>query len=242
MTTFGTLVDLVQGRLGVGGSTAESEVKQAIVDAISHYESAPFWFLDELDSTATLTSSTADGAGAGATVIQQLGIYEFPASPKLLSLDAPLRIKWDTAQDPIQMHQQTWSYLDGLRVEASVFTGYPTDYATRGEKVLLYPIPNGVHTLYWTGRVEQSASGGPLTTSSADSETNAWMVEGAELIKARATELVKQDSWDDQSGLSGLLPHEAAQGFLSRREASAYQNLVDKTNRRLSTGRNAVNW
>ncbi len=178
-------------------------------------EEENFWFSqDKYVQAADVTSSTADGTE----------YYAFPTSPDLLRPDS-LRILISGDTDPYPLIRDHWQTIERLAVPSSVSTGRPIRYAVRGERVRLYPIPDGTHTLYWAGLYRPSTE---LTTSSADNATNIWMTEGARLVRNRAKKTVARDDLKD-----GVIAAAAEAA-----EMDALEILRMKTTRRLMTGRN----
>lgn len=213
MSDFGTMRARIADEIGdVDEAEFTTQIKRAIVDAIEHYQAERFWFLEDWDvQQSAITSVTADGTE----------FYAFPTSPKVIKLDT-LRIK-TSGTEAYDLIRQDWASIDHLATLASVFKADPTDYAVRGEYVRLYPIPDGVYTLYWTGIVQPTA----LTTSSEDADTNAWMTEGAQLIRNRAKMIVARDVLRDPELAS----------LAGQAELEALARLRRETRRRLSGGR-----
>ncbi len=216
MTTFATMRTRIAKELGdPDDSRWTSEIKTAIVQAIEEHEHRTFWFTQDKYITASDVTST---------LVADTEYYAFPTSPDLVRLDS-LRIIPSGATDPYPLTRIHWERGEEAAAPATLSTGTPIAYSVRGEKVRLYPIPAAADTLYWAGLFRPTTE---ITTASADNATNVWMVEGANLIRNRAKEIVARGTLHD-----GQLAGEA--------EVDALQALMflnEKTTVRLRTGRN----
>jgi len=105
-------------------------------------------------------------------------------------------------------------------VSNASYTGYPRDHAIYEEQIRLYPIPNGAYPLTLSYIKN-------LSVLSADLDTNAWMVEGEELIRSRAeADICARTLQDfDRAAIYKTL------------ERESYSKLHGKTNKRLMRGR-----
>ena len=157
MTTYADMYGRILDELTRSDLT--SQAKNSIQSAISFYEDTPFWFNDEI-ATASTTAST-----------------EYYALPSDFRRDRSLTCTVNGNAYPLKRRSQ--KTLDNWFINSTNYTGYPSDYAIYKEQFRLYPIPNGTYTLTLS-YVKQ------LSTLSADADTNAWMVEGEELIRSRA--------------------------------------------------------
>lgn len=157
MTTYADMYGRILNELTRSDLT--SQAKNSIQSAISFYEDTPFWFNDEI-ATASTTAST-----------------EYYALPSDFRRDRSLTCTVNGNAYPLKRRSQ--KTLDNWFINSTNYTGYPSDYAIYKEQFRLYPIPNGTYTLTLS-YVKQ------LSTLSADADTNAWMVEGEELIRSRA--------------------------------------------------------
>ena len=157
MTTYADMYGRILDELTRSDLT--SQAKNSIQSAISFYEDTPFWFNDEI-ATASTTAST-----------------EYYALPSDFRRDRSLTCTVNGNAYPLKRRSQ--KTLDNWFINSTNYTGYPSDYTIYKEQFRLYPIPNGTYTLTLS-YVKQ------LSTLSADADTNAWMVEGEELIRSRA--------------------------------------------------------
>jgi hypothetical protein len=107
----------------------------------------------------------------------------------------------------------------------STYTGQPCDYTIYGQQLRIFPIPDAAYQLDLMGLARLGPN--PL---SADGDTNAWMTDGANLIRAQAKVLLYRDVVRDPDGMqlamtqlaeaqSALKRKMAAQAFTGRQKA-----------------------
>lgn len=155
--TFGDMQARILFEIGNPSGYAEA-IKLAIKSAIKHYQDKAYWFLEARSFTTTI-------AGQGDYALPT----DFQEAEKA-------RVLVGNTNYPITA--RTYQFLEDRRI-TNTMTGIPCDLATYGATLLLYPVPSSA----W-----------PLTLSyirifpelSADGDTNAWLYEGEELIRARA--------------------------------------------------------
>lgn len=157
MANYATMYGRILSELTRNDITAQAQ--NAIQSAISFYEDTPFWFNDEI-ATASTTNAT-----------------EYYALPTDFRRDRSLTCTVNGNAYPLKRRSQ--KTLDNWFINSTNYTGYPSDYSIYKEQFRLYPIPNGTYTLTLSYVKKLSAI-------SADADTNAWMVEGEELIRSRA--------------------------------------------------------
>jgi hypothetical protein len=94
-------------------------------------------------------------------------------------------------------------------------TGQPYGFAYFGKRVRLYPIPDAVYTI----RLQL----GPyrLGTLAADSDSNAWLEEAYDMIKARAKYLIHKDTTKDPGLAAEALSDYQDQFAVLKAETSA---------------------
>lgn len=156
--------------------TWEDEIEAAILDAIKLHRSKPFWFLQEPQTVAITSTTTASNA--------------YVAEPNgLLRLDS-LRITISGQKQKLYQinHDEMEERHDG-----NTSTGEPFEYERWAGRVRLYPTPGSAYTLTWSGIFEDSALTG-------DEISNGWMTYGELLIRATAKVILLRDyikSYDD---------------------------------------------
>jgi hypothetical protein len=159
--TYGTMIDRIESE--IGRSDLTSDVKNAIQTAISHYERKRFYFNEFIDSLSASTSQ------------------EFYTSADFATLNSVVEIDSLTIDDnntTYPLIERSWSYMEQAQTR-SQYVGTPTDYVRYAQRLRLYPIPDESYVLHVSGVKK-------LATLSATTDTNAWMVDGEALIRARA--------------------------------------------------------
>lgn len=119
-----------------------------------------------------------------------------------------------------------------LLIQQNQQSGQPTDYAYQGNKILIYPVPSAVWTIYIGGHVQIPAP------TADDEEGNPWMNWAEQLIRCHAKyeiathitrnpTMAKAMSPDANGGPDGM-PGETWR---------AWRRLKNETNKIKSTGR-----
>lgn len=198
MSNYGTMIGRVLE--DVARDDITSVASTAILTAIKHYEGTRFWF-----NEGRSTRSTASGTE----------YYAVPSDFKDLDSLTITVNSWT-----YQLNQRSYDELEDSYVSNTTYTGYPTDYAIYQEQIRLYPIPNGTYTL--TMSYQRT-----LGTLSVSADTNAWMVEGEDLIRSRADFYVARNYLHD---------NQLAMMFREN-ESEALRRLLSETTIRLSTGK-----
>lgn len=158
----------------LGDSNLTDEIKQAINDSIEHYQRTRFPF-NQGNVTETTVIGTPD--------------YAFPSGMLL-----PDHLQYLHASHNRILRLIDYEHFLVLNSDSTAI-GPPSFYAVFGETVFLYPIPDEVTTLTFSGVVQLLPS--PL---SADGDTNAWTTRGYEMIAARARALIKANRQGDFEG------------------------------------------
>lgn len=204
MSTYGSMQDRIADEMARSDIT--SNIQASIKDAIEHWSEERFYFNED----RSLTFTTSDG--------QEFYTVADNASIPLYSEIDSMRITISTNRNyPLiaRLYQQIddWQSNDA-------FKSQPTDYCRYDEGFRLYPIPNGAYQIRVSGTIV-------LATLSATADTNFWMVEGEQLIRAHA-------KWDIYHNV--LRNYEEAQAQLTT-ETRAMNSLLKKTANRISSGR-----
>lgn len=189
MSTYGTMIDRIAAELersDLGSSSAPGVIGSHINDAIRQYKSRAWWFLQE-PSSALKTNTTT-------------------ASNSYVSLPTGL-IQVDTLQVTVggQLERMTpcaHTVMESLH-EGSSSEGQPWNYTLYGARARLYPTPDDVYTLTWTGLFEESAL-------AASADTNDWMTHGELLIRHTARMTVLRDYIRDMEAAAACGPGIAA--------------------------------
>jgi hypothetical protein len=140
--------------------------------------------------------------------------------PTLVHIEAVYSEDSDGKRTPLTRQHPTWmeTVSDG-----TASTGAPTDWTYFGQRIRLYRIPGSE---VFTIRLQLSPYRlTPLDTGD-DADTNAWLTEAYDLIKARAKYILQKDSLKDAA-----LAVEALNDFQDWLNA-----LTDETAKRTGTG------
>lgn len=155
-------------------ASTNSPVKRAIQSAIAKWEREPFYFLEKWTSPATIITTIAGQSRYGASDLAELA-----TDPYIYHLRITIG---DTRTI---LTKRTWLEIDAMESSATA-RGQPTDWAYFGKEIRLYPTPDGVYTV-------QGARIAILTTLSADADTNVWLTDAWDLIKAEAKMILGRD-------------------------------------------------
>lgn len=208
MSTYGTMQTRVAGELNRTDLT--SEIQDSILSAIKHYEGRRLWFNESIRTTTTTASD------------------EYVDEPSDLSEIDSITITISSTKIPLK--KRTWQYLEDLDVTTTL-TGQPREYALFDEQIRLYPIPDDTYTLTLSG-------GKKFATLSGDSDTNAWMTTGEELIRSRAVADVRANVMRDQAALQEQMTFvQHPEGFICAREKGAFTRLKNESSQRTSVGK-----
>lgn len=107
-------------------------------------------------------------------------------------------------------------------------SGQPTDYSVSEGQVRLYLTPNIAYTLSFTGIKDVT----PALNYAVGTSSNAWLVQGYDLIAARCRYLLYRDYFRDDAGASIALGA----------EQEAMARLRNEASRLLGTGRTRASW
>ncbi len=80
---------------------------------------------------------------------------------------------------------RTFQYLSDTSVNPATL-GFPVDYAYSGEKVKMYPIPDGHYPVGFLGTLR-------ATTLSLDADANVWTEDAYDLIRSEAKLILAQE-------------------------------------------------
>ena len=211
MTTLATMRARIDNVLARGG-TLSSEIDASIREAIDHYKYRRWWFTE-----STLTSNTSDGG-------------EYISAPAtFLSLDS-LRMDNSSTGDDYALRPAAYEQFENWQADGAN-EGKPLYYVEYKSQYRLYPVPDGVYALIWSGLVD-------LGTPSADSDTSAWFTTAEGLIRCRAKALVQINYLRDERAeaqMAGLIGRGSDR--LSLTEEAAYKSLWRENVRRTTSGR-----
>lgn len=151
-----------------GSNLTLSPIVQAIQTAIAKWEREHFYF-NELSSLKSAAAFTTISGQEFYTSVNWPILGTSPHINKIWVLISGNRYT---------LNPRTEQYLDDTSVNP-VVTGQPVDYSLFAETLRLYPIPNGAYTMSMEGTQR-------FATLVNAADTNAWLTDGADLIKAEA--------------------------------------------------------
>jgi hypothetical protein len=169
LATFGALVNRVKKDLRAteGLRVSEDDIKDALNDAITFYETERFTFNE---------GDIHNGLGVTITTVAETGSYAVPAAA--LTIDSVHYLA--AANDNYPLNSWTWGQY--VRATANTGTsGGPSHYVHHGGYLHFYPTPSETTTVTLSGIVRLSPS--PLSVAA---HTNAWTNVALPLIRARA--------------------------------------------------------
>lgn len=154
--------------LAVPSGLALSPIQQAIQNSIAKWEREHFYFNELGEAGSPIAFNTVSGQeyygqSAAARIVTGIHIDKI----------------WVTiSSNRYSLNPRTEQYLSDTSLNPSV-RGQPIDYAYYAEALRFYPIPDGVYPITIEGTIR-------LTTLSAPTDTNVWLQDAADLIKAEA--------------------------------------------------------
>lgn len=200
---FGTMTNRIANE--IRRSDLTSEIAQEVQDAIKFYEAERFWFNE--DRTHIFTTSASQ---------EFYGSADQAFIPNIIHFDqAVITI----AGNRYPLNKRDWDYMEHIAMNP--FTnGQPQDICFYAEQFRLYPIPDNAYTVRVSGIYQ-------LATLSVSSDTNAWMVEGEQLIRNAAKMRLHMERTHDP------VQAEEARALVE----IALQNLRMKNGYKLASGR-----
>jgi len=216
MTTFATMRSRIADELARSDMT--TEINRQINSAIKHYESMRTRFNEIQDFfIATTTSGQRYETLTGSATI-------------VIGIDT-VRLIYSGSR--ISLGQKSLAWIEDHDVMDTAISGVPYYYTMQGERIRLFPAPNGTYSLFANGIRR-------FSELSADADTNGWMTFGEELIRARAVAAVRVQrlkvpwAMEEYRGLAGR--------YYSLAEKCAHQAFADETYETLATGLIRPSW
>lgn len=202
--TFGLLLDRLEDELR--DATINTNIRDAVRNAIADYEYERFYFNEERSLSFTASTNAEFYSSA-----------DLASIPYLLKIDS-IRIATNNQYYPLRRRDYSWMENVSQTVTQ---TGIPTDYAYYNQRLRLWPIPNAKYTV-------QIASVIRLPTLSATTDTNAWVSE--QLPEAMIRARTKAHIWAHVK----RDPVQAA--FFNQIAQQHHDMLVRNTTKQLSSG------
>lgn len=162
MSTFADLKSRIASE--IHRTDVTDEIDLAVLSAVKHYEPQRFWFNE---SSSTFSTVAGQAEYTSATVLNSV-------STSLMELDL---VTISVNGRSMEIKPAPWQML--ASVDQTGWTGEPSRYGWRAEKMRLYPIPNAIYTITAYGLIG-------FEELSDDADTNAWTNEAKDLIRHRA--------------------------------------------------------
>ena len=171
MSTYITMIDRISSE--VGGVTPASsttsptlaEIKAAILSAVAHYTTMPFYFLQ----SRALTFSTV----AGQDYYTSADLADIP---NIAHIDA---LSITVGGVVSQLDRRGFDYIEAVNSNTAT-RGRPSYYCYYAKQIRLAPYPDAVYSVRIAGDIR-------LAELSADADTNVWMTDAERLIRFRAS-------------------------------------------------------
>lgn len=157
---FGSMVRKIRTDLN-RGTRHDTRIREAIVDAIRFYRSKRFGF-NQKRQTTTINP----------------GVEYLVLPTGWLEVDS-LRLEDGSTRHP--MHERGFDWLDD-RYQSIGTTGRPVYFSVQNRQLRFAPIPDTSYSLVMSFLYQLPE----VSVSATDEATNAWMVEGEELIRKHA--------------------------------------------------------
>jgi hypothetical protein len=141
-----------------------SPIKNSIQTAIAKWEREPFYF-NEVYTASFFSTAAAQELYTAVTAAAIATIVEIK------------RLHITVSGVRYSLVQRDWDYLEDIAATATA--GTPTDFAYFAQQIRLFPVPDAIRVVSFSGT-------GRLTALALDADTNAWTQDGFDLIKAEA--------------------------------------------------------
>jgi hypothetical protein len=188
MATFIDMVTRIKDDF-INESITDAQVKAAIKTAIKNYDNSEFFFTEKQVSFNTIASDEWYGQSDLADIASLTRIVSATIGPY---------------KRPLQS-------LDNSRIDelqSGINTGLPEWFSYFAQQIRLFPIPTSIETVNLSFFFK-------FSELSADTDTNAWMEEGEELIRQAAKRRIALDILhsNDMAARCKVLEDEALEGI-----------------------------
>lgn len=201
MTTFATMISRIERE--IHRTNKNAEVRSAILSAIEHFEEGrQFHFNTERSIASTV-----------------IGQKFLPLPDDFVDFIGKFPLQITVNQSTYPLNRRRWDYLQFIDLDAVVGRGIPFDWTYGDNQLRLYPIPQDIYILclYYKKK---------LAAITADDTSNAWMVDGERVVRARA-------KWDIYTNVIHQFDKAQQQKI---QEAEAFQSLLGIRQRRATSG------
>src|SRR5690554_3082219 len=213
MSNFITMVNRIADDLT--RDDLQPQIKQAINDAIKTWEGQRFGFNEVRYSLPTVPGQ------------EYYGLSEPGGGGRVLEIDS-ITITVNNAPYPLTPRTQQW--MDREQSLPSIYTGQPDSYAIYADQLRLFPVPDnagpgggGSYDLTLSTLAQLGPS--PLV---GDEDTNAWMTDGEQLIRAQALRNLYRFPLRDADGraMAEDMINEAMWNLKRKMAAKAYTGTI----------------
>lgn len=178
MTTLADITGAIADDIDATNGEYSAQITDAVLAAIRYCERKLFYFNETRDETFTTIQAQDWYTATDNTNI-----------PTLVRLQTAYLI--DSGNQITELSRDTPENMEVL-ADASASSGRPTCFAYYAQKIRLYPVPDaGPYTV----RLQL----GPyrLTPLASPNDTNAWLTEAYDMVKARAKYILQKDTLKD---------------------------------------------
>lgn len=162
--TFGTMITRIGREIARDGLTAD--IRDAIVDAILHYEDERFYF--------------NEGSSVAVTTANDPYLSSIPGN--IIDIDSVWIDLSGTSK--VQISREFASDIEALD-DGNEF-GQPDRWTIYKNTVRFYPAPDTARTAHFKGQVALTEVSASATTTA----TNAWMTDAEKMIRAKAKSIL----------------------------------------------------
>jgi len=166
-----------------------NQLANAINDAIELQEGERFKFNEQRYQILTVAGQEYYDL-TGPTLLTSAGTA-VGTGETILELDD---ITTTISNNPYRLCPRTQQHINEW--QSNSYQGQPADYTLYGQQLRIWPIPDQAYTLDLMGLARLGPN--PLT---ADADTNAWMTDGAAIIRPQAKILLYRDLLRDADGV-----------------------------------------
>ena len=163
MATFGNMIERIEDE--IRDATINSNVRAAILTAITDHEFERWWWNEDNSLRLTLSSSQEFYTSSHLTAI-----------PNLLHID-DIRVSISGSKTPLR--RRSWEWFERVSTGAPGNVGIPSDFTYYQQQLRFYPVPNATITADISSVVR-------LATLSATADTNAWTNDAEAMIRCQA--------------------------------------------------------
>jgi hypothetical protein len=202
MTTRAIMIAEIESDTERSDTTA---ITSKINAAIRHYQPRRLFFNESRSITFNTVAST--------------DTYRFGAGLEITTEFYRIDGAWITiaAEDVRELERRNYADLEGT-ADNNTDTGEPSDYAFINKAIRLWRNPGAIYSVRLMGHIKVAA---PASDAEA---SNAWMVEGYDLIMSRAKAELYAHRWEDPG--NAQLMRVAEMDALSRLQ-SASMDMVE---------------